>query len=64
MTADDEHADLVSAWDAVHLILDRMPTLLQWHGAEYMEVRDMGDRVRGVGSHLAGAVRLIDEFSV
>ncbi|HEX7211925.1 MAG TPA: hypothetical protein VF241_13460 [Propionibacteriaceae bacterium] len=52
MTADDEHADLASAWDAVHLILDQMPTLLQWHGTEYVEVGENGDRARGLGSTL------------
>ena len=62
MTADDEHADLATAWDAVHLFLDRMPTFLQWDGIEYFEVREKSDRVRGLGSHLAGAVRLMDEF--
>jgi hypothetical protein len=62
MTADDEHADLVMAWKAVHSFLHEMPTLLEWHGTEYFEVREKADRVRGLGSHLAGAVRLIDEF--
>jgi hypothetical protein len=62
MTADDEHADLVMAWKAVHTFLDQMPTLLKWHGTEYTDVREKSDRVRGLGSHLAGAIRLMDEF--
>jgi hypothetical protein len=62
MTADDEHTDLASAWQAVHLILDRMRTRLQWHGTDQVDVEDKADRVRGLGSHLAGAVRLMDEF--
>lgn len=62
MTADDEHADLVMAWKAVRTFLDQMPTFLEWHGTEYFEVREKADRVRGLGSHLAGATRLMDEF--
>src|SRR5688572_30443264 len=62
MTADDEHVALVSTWEAVHLILDRMRTRLQWHGTEHVDVEDKADRVRGLGSHLAAAIRLLEEF--
>jgi len=58
VTADDAHADLVAAWVALHDLMDRIPALLQWDEVQYMDVTDMADRVRGLASHLNGAVEL------
>lgn len=58
MTADDQHAELVAAWQPLRELMDSLPRLIQWSGVQHMDVTDMADRVRGLASHLGGAVDL------
>lgn len=58
MTADDQHAELVAAWEPLRELMDRLPGRIQWDGVQHMDVTDMADRVRGLASHLSGAVDL------
>lgn len=62
MTADDDHADLVAAWEAVREIMDRLPQRLEWGDVQYMDVTDIADRVRGLAMHLESAVELAKRF--
>ncbi len=38
--------------------MDGLPGLIRWDGVQHMDVTDMADRVRGLASHLSGAVDL------
>lgn len=62
MTRDDEHSDLVAAWEAVHEVMDGLPQRLGWGDVQYMDVTDMADRVRGLAMHLESAVALAMTF--
>jgi hypothetical protein len=60
VTADDEHADLMGCWQPMRVLLNRMPSLLHWLGdVEQLALREKADRVKSLGSHLEGAVMLI-----
>lgn len=62
VTADDEHADLESAWVRLHEVMDGLPQLLEWDDVQYMDVTDMADRVRSLAAHLDSAVELAGRF--
>ena len=47
----------------MRVLLNRMPSLLQWIGdVEQLALREKADRVKSLGSHLEGAVMLIQAY--
>lgn len=62
MTLDDQHGELAAAWQSLFECMDRLPTSLSWDSVEYMDIRDMADRVRGAALHLDSAVSLARDF--
>ena len=58
VSAEDQHTELVAAWEPLRDLMDQLPGRIQWDGVQHMDVTDMADRVRGMASHLSGAVDL------
>ncbi|HZK05893.1 MAG TPA: hypothetical protein VFC82_08605 [Actinomycetaceae bacterium] len=62
MSADDQHAELIAAWEPLRDLMDKLPGLIRWDDVQHMDVTDMADRVRSLTSHLSGAVQLSSAF--
>ena len=60
VTADDQHAELVRCLQPMRGLLSQMPRRLRWLGdVEQLALRDKADRVESLGSHLEGAMMLV-----
>jgi hypothetical protein len=62
MSDNDEHRELVAAWNSLNDTMDGLPKRLQWGDTQHMDVTDMADRVRGLSIHLDSAVGLAGQF--
>ena len=62
MSDNDEHRELVAAWNSLNDTMDGLPQRLQWGDTQHMDVTDMADRVRGLSIHLDSAVVLAGQF--
>jgi hypothetical protein len=62
MSDNNEHRELVAAWNSLSDIMDGLPQRLRWGDTRYMEVTDLADRVRGLSIHLDSAVELAGRF--
>jgi len=58
----DEHRELAAAWNSLYDIMDGLPQRIRWGDAQYVDVTDMAERVRGLAIHLDSAVELAGQF--
>lgn len=60
MTGQDDHPTLRAAWLSLGAHLDQIPRSLSYGDVQPLEVGEKAERVRDLGSHLEGAVALLD----
>src|SRR5674476_606229 len=60
MTGHDDHPTLRAAWLSLGAHLDQISRNLYYGNVQLVEVDEKAERVRDLGSHLEGAVALLD----